>query len=274
MYPAVNNSHQRTNSNYPSRVITVSIPHAFPPLLPMPVPRDDRTTAQNQCPPKMFTIQVPDYNRRQQTNGIAHHTVRERFAQYQHDDIYYAAITHVRYMTAPDPGNPLVQQVTRKTVAFVFSFDGAALNRDLFVFGPRHGAPLCFEGNGAQKEGNQGPIISDLVFESFLNVFNNVMDRKTLLLVDAIDYSSNPLFPKIEVLSLPRDKLSWLQPMNETICNYLSDPYGSHGYDDSYDFRMLDKARMERLCRKRWSRIPPGYVRASLKTTILVRLGM
>ena len=189
----------------------------------MPVPtlirlRNFEKTMGNQWPPKTFSMRsltdpvqgIDDANRTQLGNAL------HRPPLPPPHDVHYMAVTNLYYVEAPESANLLRQQLARMAVVFFFNSDRSNRSNPMFV-GQHDAPPGLEEEERCLYLRQHNGIISPAIFESIISFFSNCLERNIVLLIDdAIShiYDKQSAFFNIEIISLPRNRLSYLHSMD------------------------------------------------------------
>jgi hypothetical protein len=154
--------------------------------------------------------------------------LKDRIKDYNRSDIYNMDETALFYNLAPDT-TIARQQIegskkdkTRITIALTCNADGTDKLPPLFI--GHAGKPRCFNKKSGEELGffylhNKKAWMTGLFFQEFLKRFNDHVNRKVLLLVDnAPSHIWKDLnLPNVEILSLPKNTTSKLQPLDAGI---------------------------------------------------------
>jgi uncharacterized protein CbrC (UPF0167 family) len=194
-------------------------------------------------------------------------TIRKKIEAYDLADIYNMDETGLFYNMSPDKTIAQRQiegskkDKTRITIAFICNADGSDRFMPLFI--GRAGKPRCFQKKTGAELGffylyNPKAWMTGPFFESFLRRFSIHVKRKVLLIIDNApshiwDASK---FPNIEILPLPPNTTSKLQPMDAGIIASFKRHYHRKQLAyalDAVDAGAVNPYKISQLQAMRWS---------------------
>jgi DDE superfamily endonuclease len=191
--------------------------------------------------------------------------IKHIIVQYAPDDIYNMDETGLFYNLAPDKTIAQRQiegakkDKTRITIGFTCNASGSDRLPPLFI---GHAAkPRCFKKKSGDKLGffylhNKTAWMTGIFFEIFLRRLNAHVNRKVLLIIDnAPSHIWNESeFPNLQILSLPPNTTSKLQPLDAGIIASFKRHYRRYQLEHAIDLLEASKNpyKVDQLTAMKW----------------------